>query len=81
MALDTGYSATVVLTLVVNGQRLALSHVGPSGLIVRDECEPIPPGDAEIHIRVDDSRHRQRVYLPRGVPGGRQMVQFSDAPF
>ena len=80
MAHNNGYSATVALILVVNGVRLPLSHLGPSGLIVRDDCLPIPPGDAEILIRVDDSRRRQRVFLPDGVPGGRQMVVFENAP-
>ena len=76
MAVITPYSANVVLTLVAGGVSYALSHVGPTEFVVRDECEPIPAGNASIVIRVDNKRKTKRVYLPHGVPGPNQPVKF-----
>jgi hypothetical protein len=72
----TPYSAKVVLSLLVGGVSLALSHVGPNELIVRDECEPIPSGDAKLYIRVDESKRVRRVFLPHGIPGPHVPVMF-----
>lgn len=76
-----GYSANVALTLVINGLRLALSHLEPHGIVVRDNCDPIPPGEANIFLKIDGTTKRRRVYLPEGVPGPRQLVPLSNAPF
>jgi hypothetical protein len=76
MAATSSYSANVVLTLIVDGQSFALSHVGPAEFVVRDNCEPIPAGNAQIVIRVDNKRKSKRVYLPHGVPGPNQPVAF-----
>jgi hypothetical protein len=72
----TPYSANVMLTLVADGVSYALSHVGPSEFVVRDECSPIPAGNASIIIRVDNKRKTKRVFLPDGVPGPNQPVKF-----
>jgi hypothetical protein len=72
----TPYSAKVVLSLLVGGVTLSLSHVGPNEIIVRDECEPIPAGEAKLLIRVDDSRKVRNVFLPHGIPGPRVPVMF-----
>jgi hypothetical protein len=72
----TTYSANVALTLMVNGQFIKLSQVGPSELVVLDECDPIQPGEAELRIRVDGSRRMKRIYLPMGIPGPRQPVPY-----
>ena len=76
MAAITPYSADVALTLVAGGVSYALSHVGPTEFVVRDECSPIPAGNASIVIRVDNQRKTKRVYLPHGVPGPNQPVKF-----
>jgi hypothetical protein len=55
---------------------LALSHVGPNELIVRDQCEAIPSGEAKLYIRVDDSRKVRNVFLPHGIPGPHVPVMF-----
>jgi hypothetical protein len=70
------YSANVVLTLIIGGVSLALSHVGPNEFVVRDECDPIPPGYAHIVIRVDGKKKDRHIYLPHGVPGPNQLVSF-----
>jgi hypothetical protein len=76
MPTATPYSAKVVLSLLVGGVSLALSHVGPNELIVRDECEAIPPGEAKLYIRVDDSKKVRTVFLPHGIPGPHVPVLF-----
>ena len=72
----TPYSAEVELTLSVGGVVLALSHFGPNEIIVRDECESIPAGDAKLFIRVDESRKVRKVFLPHGIPGPHVPVMF-----
>ncbi len=74
MATVTPYSANVVLTLIIGGQSYALSHVGPSEFVVRDECSPLPATNASI--RVDNKQKTKRVYLPDGVPGPNLPVKF-----
>jgi hypothetical protein len=76
MPLVTPYSAEVVLSLVVGGVSLSLSHVGPNELIVRDECEQIPAGEARLYIRVDESRKVRTILLPHGIPGPHVPVIF-----
>jgi hypothetical protein len=70
------YSAEVELSLRVPGATLSLSHVGPNEIIVRDECEPIAPGDAKLYIRVDDHKRVRRIFLPHGIPGAGVPVMF-----
>ncbi len=76
MATVTPYSANVVLTLIVGGESYALSHLGPNEFVVRDDCSPIPAGNASIIIRVDNKRKTKRVYLPDGVSAANQPVKF-----
>jgi hypothetical protein len=80
MSAGTPYSASVSLWLVVDGVSLALSHVGPNELIVRDACEPIPSGDAKLYIRVDNSKRMRKVFLPNGIPGPHAPVMFLYRP-
>jgi hypothetical protein len=70
------YSADVALWLTIGEQSFALAQVGDSDLIVRDECSVIPPGPAELHISVDDTRDVRTIYLPNGIPGPRQPVAY-----
>jgi hypothetical protein len=76
MIAHSGYSSRVALTLLIDGHELALSHVGSSRLVVRDKCEARPAGDAEIVIEVNDSTERYKVFLPRGLPGPGQLVEY-----
>jgi hypothetical protein len=71
-----GYSAKVALTLYIHGQVLALSHVGPGGVIVQDECDPIASGDAELVIKVNDSESKHKIFLPHGISGPQQLSLF-----
>jgi hypothetical protein len=76
MGAHNGHSSRVALTLLIDGVELALSHVGSSRFVVRDPCDPRPAGDAEIVIEVNDSAERYKVFLPRGLPGPGQLVEY-----
>ena len=67
IAAHNGYSSKVALTL---------SHVGSSRIVVRDPCDPRPAGDAEIVIEVNNSAERYKVFLPHGLPGPGQLVEY-----
>jgi hypothetical protein len=67
MSFRNGYSAKVALTLKLGDRDIALSHVGPGKVSVRDLGEELPPSDAELVIQVDDSSDVMKVYLPNGI--------------
>ena len=71
-----GYSPNVALTLVVGDRQLALSHVGPKNVTVRDRCESIPPTDAKLVITVDDDSETYNIFLPHGIPAAPQKVDY-----
>lgn len=64
-----GYSSKVALSIIVGDVELSLSHVGPSGVIVRVPCQPIPPCDAKIVVKIDDAVSIKNVFLPQGIAG------------
>jgi hypothetical protein len=71
MATYGGYSAEVSLRLIVKGQTLVLSQVGPADFIVRAPCDPITEScDAELIISVDTNVKTRQVFLPQGVQAG-----------
>ena len=76
MAAHNGYSATVALRLRVRESSLILSHVGPNWFVVRDKCEPVPSGDAELVIKVDQKQRVRKVFLPNGIPGSGEQARF-----
>lgn len=76
MASVQGYSTQVTLALLVNGQEFSVSHVGNSGLMIDQPCEPIPPTQATLVVSIDDKREERSIYLPEGVPGPGQFVSY-----
>ena len=76
MTFRNGYSPKVALALMVGGRELALSHVGPRDVTVREACEPIPPSDAELLITVDDETESYKIFLPHGIPSAPQKVAY-----
>ena len=76
MIAHNGYSSKVALTLLIDDVTLSLSHVGSSRIVVHDPCDPRPAGDAEIVIEVNDSAERYKVFLPHGLPGPGQLVEY-----
>ena len=71
-----GYSANVILTLLVGERKLELSHVGPDSVNVRQSCSPLPPSEAKILIEVDGETETLEVFLPHGVPNAPQKVAY-----
>ena len=61
---------------MVDGRELALSHVGPNDVTVRDACEFVPPSDAELLITVDDESESYKIFLPHGIPNAPQKVAY-----
>lgn len=44
--------------------------------MVRSLGEPIPPGDALLLIRIDESKKKYRIMLPEGIPYANRFVKF-----
>jgi hypothetical protein len=76
MLAHNGYSSKVALKLLIDGATFALSHVGSSRFVVRDPCDPRPATDAEIVIEVNDSVETYKVFLPYGLPGPGELIEY-----
>lgn len=70
------YSPKVELTLQVGTRRVELSRVRPKEIVVRDKCEPIPPSDAQLIVKIDDESKPYNIFLPHGIPAEPQKVQY-----
>jgi hypothetical protein len=70
------YSAQVEMRLIVNGESVSITHMGPDFLIVESPGEH-PPGEATIVLQVDRSERRWIVRLPDGLHPGRKRVPIS----
>jgi hypothetical protein len=62
----SGYSSHVQLYLEMSGRTIALSEIGPGFVSLREPTD-IPPGDAEVVMRIDDHETRWSVELPNGA--------------
>jgi len=60
------YSAQVKMRLIVDGQSIRITHMGPDFLLVDCDSDH-PPGDATIMMEVDQSKSQRRVKLPNGI--------------
>lgn len=69
----SGYSSNVVLTLIICGVEIALSHVGSSLFIVRESKHSFAKGNAELVVSVDGVEDRKTVFLPHGISSGTSM--------
>ncbi|MEX0642940.1 MAG: hypothetical protein WD468_09585 [Pirellulales bacterium] len=76
MITQARYSPKVALALKVHGRELALSHVGPSDVTVREACEFVPPSEAVLLITVDDETESYKIFLPHGIPNAPQRVAY-----
>jgi hypothetical protein len=76
MIAQSGSSSRVRLTLLIDDQHLSLSHVGSKAFVVRDACDPLPPSDALLVIEVNNSADTYKVFLPSGLPGPGQLVEY-----
>jgi hypothetical protein len=76
MTLRNGYSAKVALTLKVGGRELALSHVGPGEVSLRDLAQRFEPSEAQLIIQVDESSEVMDIFLPNGVSSNSYEVAY-----
>jgi hypothetical protein len=60
------HSAQVKMRLIVNGQSIRITHMGPDFLLV-DCSSDYPAGEATIMMWVDESESQWRVKLPQGI--------------
>ncbi|HEX4121239.1 MAG TPA: hypothetical protein VH619_11525 [Verrucomicrobiae bacterium] len=70
------HSAQVEMQLIINGESIGITHMGPDFLIVESGKE-YPPGEATIVLQVDQSERRWTVRLPCGLQPGRTRVSIS----
>jgi len=62
--------------LVADGVRVAVAHVGNSGLMVRTLESIIPPGDATLVVEIDGRRNTKHILLPEGISQSNTFVKF-----
>jgi hypothetical protein len=71
------HSAQVEMQLIINGESISITHMGPDFLLVESPTEQ-PPGEATIVLQVDQSERRWTVRLPDGLQLGQKRVQISN---
>lgn len=67
------HSAQVEMRLIVNGESIGITHMGPDFLFI-ESADDHPPGDATIILQVDQSERRWTVRLPEGISAGSKRV-------
>jgi hypothetical protein len=65
------HSSAVVLTLLVCGVEIALSHLAANYFIVRSTDREFGATNAELVVKVDGDERRCSVYLPYGIQAGK----------
>ena len=60
------HSAQVKMRLIVGGAVIRITHMGPDFLLI-DAPGDVPPCEASILLRVDDSESEWKVRLPMGI--------------
>ncbi len=54
------------MRLLVNGRSIGITHMGPDFVLVETPAD-LPPGEASIMLKVDDSESQWKVRLPEGM--------------
>ena len=67
------HSAQVEMRLIVNGESISITHMGPDFLFIESAGDH-PAGDATIVLQVDQSERRWAVRLPDGISAGSKRV-------
>ncbi|MCI0536980.1 MAG: hypothetical protein L0Z50_17330 [Verrucomicrobiales bacterium] len=60
------HSAQVEMRLIVNGDSISITHMGPDFLVI-ESANNHPPGEANIVLQVDQSERRWNVRMPEGI--------------
>jgi hypothetical protein len=76
MASTKGYSSRVAITLVINGDRIPVSHVGHSGLRLANTNTSISCGNATLLVDIDGLKKQKKIVIPDGLPGPTGFIKF-----
>jgi hypothetical protein len=68
-AWQDGYSAHVDLYLLIDGEQIGVSQVGPGWFILQDDRHLPPGSEGELVVAIDGSEKRQHVFLHHGASG------------
>ncbi len=68
------------MRLIVGGAAVRITHMGPDFLLI-DAPADLPPCEASILLRVDDSESQWKVRLPEGISkdSGRVALALAEA--
>ena len=61
------------MRLMVGGAVIRITHMGPDFLLIESPAD-VPPCEASIVLRVDDSQSEWKVRLPEGISGNSKRV-------
>jgi hypothetical protein len=67
------HSARVKMRLIVGGAAIRITHMGPDFLLI-DAPGDLPPCEASILLRVDDTESQWKVRLPEGISRDSNLV-------
>lgn len=71
------HSAQVEMRLILNGESVSITHMGPDYVLV-ELAASHPPCDATILLRVDKAERRWTVRLPSGIPADSRRVEIAE---
>ena len=60
------HSAKVEMLLIVHGETISITHMGPDFLLI-ESPNYHPPANATIILKVDQHERRWSVHLPNGI--------------
>jgi hypothetical protein len=63
----------VTMRLIVNGESIRITHMGPDFVLI-EPASDYPPGEATIFMKVDASERQWSVRLPEGISKGSKRV-------
>jgi hypothetical protein len=69
-----GHSAQVKIQLVVGNRVVPVAQMGPDFLLVPEPFD-LPPGDATLRLRIDESERSWEVRMPDGISAGSEEVR------
>ena len=72
-----GHSATVEMSLQVNGYVLPIAQMGPNFLVLKNAIDHPPAATAQISLSIDGHVDRWEVSLPEGISGVRRKTLIS----
>jgi hypothetical protein len=71
-----GYSSRVAITLLINGDRIPVSHAGHSGLRLANTDASISCGNATLLVEIDGLKKQKRIVIPDGIPSPTGFIKF-----